>query len=130
MVFGKLYCQSADHYRRGEEHFSQDNLRQAMIEYEAVITNYTPLLNGQVENAAMRLLEIGSKYEEADSLVLAFRAYQSLTSSLTAIQSIVEPFPELKAKGRSELDRVRKLIDETDRLRWQAYEADSTAGTE
>ena len=59
MVFGKLYCQSMSNYRNAEEMFAQDNLRGAMIAYEAVITNYTPLLNGQVREAALRLLEIG-----------------------------------------------------------------------
>jgi hypothetical protein len=128
MVFGRLYCQSADHFRRGEELFGKDDLRGAMIEFEATITNYTPLINGRVERAANRLLEIGARYEAADSLVLAFRAYQSLTSSLTAIESIVEPYKELKNKGRTELARARKQLDENERLRWQTYEADSTAG--
>ena len=109
--------------------FAQDNLRGAMTAYEAVITNYTPLLNGQVGEAALRLLEIGSKFEEADSLVLAFRAYQSLTSALTGIQSIYEPYSELNLRGRTELDLVREKLDEEDRLRWQAYEADTTAST-
>jgi hypothetical protein len=127
MVFGKLYCQSMSNYRQAEEHLNQDKLRPAMIAYEAVITNYTPLLNSQVEDAAQKLLEIGGRYEEADSLVLAFRAYQSLTSALTGIRSIYEPYPDLRRRGRSELDRVKEKIGEIDRLRWQAYEADTTS---
>jgi len=127
MVFTKLHCQSVSHYRKAEQLFNDNKLRQAMIEYEAAITNYTPLANSQVKKSSLRLLEIGRKYEKTDSIYLAYRAYQTLTSSLAAIRSFYEPYKDLADKGRLELDRVMTVIDSLDRQRWQDYEADTTA---
>lgn len=90
-----LYAKTAYHARQefalAEAAYAQDDPQAAMTHYERTIKWYTPF-STVVRRAVERLWQLGTEAEARGDVALALEAYQTLRSSLYAVQSFYIPY--------------------------------------
>ena len=108
-----LYAKTAYNARQdcalGEEAYAQGQYRVAVTHYERTIKWYTPW-SPVVQRAVERLWQLGAEAEARGELSLALEAYQTLRSSLYAVQSLYIPYQSWIPKSEA---RIAPLLAET-----------------
>ena len=114
IIFVALLCTKAAYNARqdfalGEAAYAQGTYTVAVTHYERTIKWYTPF-STVVQLAVERLWQLGAEAEARGDVSLALEAYQTLRSSLYAVQSFYMPYQSWIAKSEA---RIAPLLAKT-----------------
>ena len=93
----------------GEDAYAHGEYKRAITHYERTIKWYTPL-SAVVQRAVERLWQLGTEAETRGEISLALEAYQTLRSSLYAVQSFYIPYQNWIPKSEA---RIAPLLART-----------------
>lgn len=93
-IFFKVFISQYKEFKRAESAFSQQNYKDATVSYETTILFYTPN-SPYIEKSIERMLFIASQYEQKNDIKMALDVYENLRSSLYAVRSFYQPYPEI-----------------------------------
>ena len=93
IVWVNTYQRMREQYALAEKHDAAGEYLQAVTAYETAIHAYVPW-SSRLERSIQRLWEIGQMYEQRGETDMALIAYRSLRSSLLAVRSVYQPYPE------------------------------------
>src|SRR5882762_8862378 len=91
ILYAKVVYNASQDFTLGEDAYTHGEYKRAMTHYERTIKWYTPL-STVVQRAIERLWQLGTEAEARGELALALEAYQTLRSSLYAVQSFYIPY--------------------------------------
>ncbi|MGE3540975.1 MAG: tol-pal system YbgF family protein [Candidatus Tectimicrobiota bacterium] len=91
MLYMKVASNARASFRLGEEAYAAGEFKSAIASYERAIKWYTPW-SAVIAQSIERLWHIGAEAETRQDLSLALQAYQTLRSSLYAVQSVYIPY--------------------------------------
>lgn len=126
----KVTYNARQEFARGEDAYTRGAYTVAVTHYERAIKWYTPG-NTAVRHAVERLWQLGTEAEAREDWPLALEAYQSLRSSLYAVQSFYVPYhswiPKSEARIAPLLAKIKagtepqedKLAQDTTRFAMQ-----------
>jgi hypothetical protein len=114
----KVTYNARQEFAHGEEEYTRGAYDVAITHYERAIKWYTPF-SKTVRMAVERLWQLGTEAETRGDWHLALEAYQSLRSSLYAVQSFYIPYQSWIPKSE---ERIAPLLAKT--------KAGAEAGTE
>src|SRR6266446_2396846 len=114
----KIVYSARQEFVYGEQAFTRGEYAVAITHYERAIKWYTPF-SKTVQLAVERLWQLGTEAEARGNSPLALEAYQSLRSSLYAVQSFYIPYQSWIPKSE---ERIAPLLAKT--------KAGAEAGTE
>jgi len=126
----KVTYNARQEFARGEEAYTCGTYNAAIIHYERAIKWYTPF-SKTVQMAVERLWQLGTEAETREDWPLALEAYQSLRSSLYAVQSFYVPYQSWIPKSEEHIapllaktkigaePRADKLVQDTARFAMQ-----------
>jgi hypothetical protein len=100
---------SRQDFALGEDAYAHGEYKRAITHYERTIKWYTPL-STVVQRAIERLWQLGTEAEARGEFVLALEAYQTLRSSLYAVQSFYIPYQSWIPKSEA---RIAPLLART-----------------
>lgn len=106
MLYVKVAYNSGESFRSGEEAYASGEFKTALTQYERAIKWYTPW-SPLVRRAVERLWQLGTEAEARGDAALALEAYQTLRSSLYAVQSVYIPHQAWIPKGE---ERIAPLL--------------------
>ena len=109
MLYVKVAYNSREAFALGEEAYTRSEYKVAITHYERTIKWYTPL-SRVVQHAVERLWQLGTEAEARGDLSLALEAYQTLRSSLYAVQSFYIPYQSWIPKSE---ERIAPLLAKT-----------------
>jgi len=109
MLYAKIAYNAGQDFAHGEEAYTQSEYQAAITHYERTIKWYTPL-SPVVRRAVERLWQLGTEAEARGEVSLALAAYQSLRSSLYAVQSFYVPYQSWIPKSE---ERIAPLLAQT-----------------
>jgi len=126
----KVTYNARQEFARGEEAYTYGAYNAAITHYERTIKWYTPF-SKTVQRAVERLWQLGTEAETREDWPLALEAYQSLRSSLYAVQSFYVPYQSWIPKSEEHIapllaktkigaePRADKLVQDTTRFAMQ-----------
>jgi len=91
MLYAKTAYNARQDFALGEAAYTHGQYKDAITHYERAIKWYTPFSKA-VHLAVERLWQLGTEAETRGEVALALEAYQTLRSSLYAVQSFYIPF--------------------------------------
>src|SRR2546422_3856655 len=109
ILYAKVAYNSGQDFALGEDAYTHGEYKRAMTHYERTIKWYTPL-STVVQRAVERLWQLGTEAEARGELSLALEAYQTLRSSLYAVQSFYIPYQSWIPKSE---ERIAPLLAKT-----------------
>jgi len=109
LLYAKTAYNARQDFALGEEAYTQGKYKVAVTHYERTIKWYTPL-SPVVQRAVERLWQLGMEAEARGEVSLALEAYQTLRSSLYAVQSFYVPYQSWIAKSE---ERIAPLLAKT-----------------
>jgi hypothetical protein len=109
ILYAKVAYNSHQDFALGEDAYTHGEYKRAMTHYERTIKWYTPL-STVVQRAVERLWQLGTEAEARGELSLALEAYQTLRSSLYAVQSFYIPYQSWIPKSE---ERIAPLLAKT-----------------
>src|SRR2546425_5939612 len=109
LLYAKTAYNARQDFALGEEAYTQGKYKVAVTHYERTIKWYTPL-SPVVQRAVERLWQLGMEAEARGEVSLALEAYQTLRSSLYAVQSFYIPYQSWIAKTEA---RMAPLLAKT-----------------
>src|SRR5438132_11765136 len=109
LLYAKTAYNSRQDFALGEDAYTHGEYKQAITYYERTIKWYTPL-STVVQRAVERLWQLGTEAEARGELSLALEAYQTLRSSLYAVQSFYIPYQSWIPKSEA---RIAPLLAKT-----------------
>jgi len=109
LLYAKAAYNSRQDFALGEDAYTQGEYKRAMTHYERTIKWYTPF-STVVQRAVERLWQLGTEAEARGEISLALEAYQTLRSSLYAVQSFYIPYQSWIPKSE---ERIAPLLAKT-----------------
>jgi hypothetical protein len=109
LLYAKVAYNSRQDFVLGEDAYTHGEYKRAITHYERTIKWYTPL-STVVQRAVERLWQLGTEAEARGELSLALEAYQTLRSSLYAVQSFYIPYQSWIPKSE---ERIAPLLAKT-----------------
>jgi hypothetical protein len=109
MLYVKVAYNASHDFALGEESYTHGEYKVAITHYERTIKWYTPL-STVVQRAVERLWQLGTEAEARGDVSLALEAYQTLRSSLYAVQSFYIPYQSWIPKSEA---RIAPLLAKT-----------------
>src|SRR2546425_4383393 len=109
ILYAKVMYNASQDFTLGEEAYTRSEYKVAITHYERTIKWYTPL-SRVVQHAVERLWQLGTEAEARGDLSLALEAYQTLRSSLYAVQSFYIPYQSWIPKSEA---RMAPLLAKT-----------------
>src|SRR6266516_4745105 len=109
LLYAKTAYNARQDFALGEEAYTHGEYKRAITHYERTIKWYTPL-STVVQRAVERLWQLGTEAEARGELSLALEAYQTLRSSLYAVQSFYIPYQSWIPKSE---ERIAPLLAKT-----------------
>jgi len=109
LLYTKTAYNSRQDFALGEDAYTHGEYKRAITHYERAIKWYTPL-SAVVQCAVERLWQIGTEAEARGDLSVALEAYQTLRSSLYAVQSFYIPYQSWIPKSE---ERIAPLLAKT-----------------
>src|SRR5947208_2443816 len=109
LLYAKTAYNSHQDFALGEDAYVHGEYKRALNHYERTIKWYTPL-STVVQRAVERLWQLGTEAEARGELSLALEAYQTLRSSLYAVQSFYIPYQSWIPKSE---ERIAPLLAKT-----------------
>jgi len=109
LLYAKTAYNSRQDFALGEDAYTHGEYKRAMTHYERTIKWYTPL-STVVQRAVERLWQLGTEAEARGEISLALEAYQTLRSSLYAVQSFYIPYQSWIPKSE---ERIAPLLAKT-----------------
>src|SRR5712664_2832217 len=109
ILYAKVVYNASQDFTLGEEAYTRSEYKVAITHYERTIKWYTPL-SRVVQNAVERLWQLGTEAEARGDLSMALAAYQTLRSSLYAVQSFYIPYQSWIPKSE---ERIAPLLAKT-----------------
>ena len=91
ILYAKVTYNASQDFALGEDAYTHGEYKRAIAHYERTIKWYTPL-STVVQRAVERLWQLGTEAEARGEISLALEAYQTLRSSLYAVQSFYIPY--------------------------------------
>ena len=91
ILYAKVAYNASQDFALGENAYTHGEYKRAITHYERTIKWYTPLSTA-VQRAVERLWQLGTEAEARGEISLALEAYQTLRSSLYAVQSFYIPY--------------------------------------
>ena len=101
ILYAKVAYNAGQDFALGENAYTHGEYKRAITHYERTIKWYTPLSTA-VQRAVERLWQLGTEAEARGEISLALEVYQTLRSSLYAVQSFYIPYQSWipKSEGR------------------------------
>jgi hypothetical protein len=109
LLYAKTAYNSRQDFALGEDAYTHGEYKRAITHYERTIKWYTPL-STVVQRAVERLWQLGTEAEARGEISLALEAYQTLRSSLYAVQSFYIPYQGWISKSE---ERIAPLLAKT-----------------
>ena len=109
ILYAKVAYNASQDFALGEDAYTHGEYKRAITHYERTIKWYTPL-SSAVQRAVERLWQLGTEAEARGELSLALEAYQTLRSSLYAVQSFYIPYQSWIPKSEA---RIAPLLAKT-----------------
>ena len=109
ILYAKVTYNASQDFALAEETYTRGEYKVAITHYERTIKWYAPL-STVVQRAVARLWRIGTEAEASGELTLALEAYQTLRSSLYAVQSFYIPYQSSIPKSE---ERIALLLAKT-----------------
>lgn len=109
ILYTNVAYNSRQDFALGEDAYAHGEYKRAITHYERTIKWYTPL-STVVQRAIERLWQLGTEAEARGEFVLALEAYQTLRSSLYAVQSFYIPYQSWIPKSEA---RIAPLLART-----------------
>ena len=109
LLYIKTTYNSRQDFALGEDAYAHGAYKRAITHYERAIKWYTPLSTA-VQRAVERLWQLGTEAEARGEISLALEAYQTLRSSLYAVQSFYIPYQSWIPKSE---ERIAPLLART-----------------
>jgi hypothetical protein len=109
ILYAKVAYNASQDFALGEDAYTHGEYKRAITHYERTIKWYTPLSTA-VQRAVERLWQLGTEAEARDEISLALEAYQTLRSSLYAVQSFYIPYLSWIPKSEA---RIAPLLAKT-----------------
>ena len=109
ILYAKVAYNASQDFAFGEEAYTHGEYKAAITHYERTIKWYTPL-STVVQRAVERLWQLGTEAEARGEFSLALEAYQTLRSSLYAVQSFYIPYQSWIPKSEA---RIAPLLAKT-----------------
>src|SRR5262245_52096018 len=109
LLYAKTVYNSRQDFALGEDAYTHGEYKRAITHYERTIKWYTPLSTA-VQRAVERLWQLGTEAEAHGEISLALEAYQTLRSSLYAVQSFYIPYQSWIPKSEA---RIAPLLAKT-----------------
>lgn len=109
MLYAKTAYNARQDFALGEAAYTHGQYKDAITHYERAIKWYTPFSN-TVRLAVERLWQLGTEAETRGEVALALEAYQTLRSSLYAVQSFYIPYQSWIPKSE---ERIAPLLAKT-----------------
>ena len=109
LLYAKIAYNASQDFTYGEAAYTNGEYKAAITHYERTIKWYTPL-SPVVQRAVERLWQLGTEAEARGDGSLALEAYQTLRSSLYAVQSFYLPYHSWIAQSA---ERIAPLLAQT-----------------
>src|SRR5215510_10441599 len=109
ILYAKVTYNANQDFVLGENAYTHGEHKRAITHYERTIKWYTPL-STVVQRAVERLWQLGTEAEARGDVSLALEAYQTLRSSLYAVQSFYIPYQSWIPKSE---ERIAPLLAKT-----------------
>jgi hypothetical protein len=109
ILYAKVAYNASQDFALGENAYTHGEYKRAITHYERTIKWYTPLSTA-VQRAVERLWQLGTEAEARGEISLALEAYQTLRSSLYAVQSFYIPYQSWIPKSEA---RIAPLLAKT-----------------
>jgi len=109
ILYAKVTYNASQDFALGEDAYTHGEYKRAITHYERTIKWYTPL-STTVQRAVERLWQLGTEAEVRGEISLALEAYQTLRSSLYAVQSFYIPYQSWIPKSEA---RIAPLLAKT-----------------
>ena len=109
ILYAKVAYNASQDFALGEDAYTHGEYKRAITHYERTIKWYTPLSTA-VQHAVERLWQLGTEAEARGEISLALEAYQTLRSSLYAVQSFYIPYQNWIPKSE---ERIAPLLAKT-----------------
>jgi hypothetical protein len=109
ILYAKVAYNASQDFALGENAYTHGEYKRAITHYERTIKWYTPLSTA-VQRAVERLWQLGTEAEARGEISLALEAYQTLRSSLYAVQSFYIPYQSWILKSEA---RIAPLLAKT-----------------
>src|SRR5215510_11639611 len=109
ILYAKVTYNASQDFALAEEAYTRSEYKVAITHYERTIKWYAPL-STVVQRAVARLWQLGTDAEASGELFLALEAYQTLRSSLYAVQSFYIPYQSWIPKSE---ERIAPLLAKT-----------------
>jgi hypothetical protein len=109
ILYAKVAYNASQDFALGEDAYTHGEYKQAITHYERTIRWYSPLSTA-VQRAVERLWQLGTEAEARSDISLALEAYQTLRSSLYAVQSFYIPYQSWIPKSEA---RIAPLLAKT-----------------
>jgi len=109
ILYAKVAYNASQDFALGEDAYTHGEYKRAMTHYERTIKWYSPL-STVVQRAVERLWQLGTEAEARGEITLALEAYQTLRSSLYAVQSFYIPYQSWIPKSE---ERIAPLLAKT-----------------
>jgi hypothetical protein len=109
ILYAKVAYNSRQDFALGEGAYTHGEYKRAITHYERTIKWYTPL-STVVQRAVERLWQLGTEAEARGEFSLALEAYQTIRSSLYAVQSFYIPYKDWIPKSEA---RIAPLLART-----------------
>jgi hypothetical protein len=109
ILYAKVAYNASQDFALGENAYTHGEYKRAITHYERTIKWYTPLSTA-VQRAVERLWQLGTEAEAWGEISLALEAYQTLRSSLYAVQSFYIPYQSWIPKSEA---RIAPLLAKT-----------------
>src|SRR5215510_1847695 len=109
ILYAKVTYNANQDFVLGENAYTHGEYKRAITHYERTIKWYTPLSTA-VQRAVERLWQLGTEAEARGEISLALEAYQTLRSSLYAVQSFYIPYQSWIPKSE---ERIAPLLAKT-----------------
>jgi hypothetical protein len=109
ILYAKVMYNANQDFALAEEAYTHGEYKVAITHYERTIKWYAPL-STVVQRAVTRLWQLGTEAEANGEFALALEAYQTLRSSLYAVQSFYIPYQSWIPKSE---ERIAPLLAQT-----------------
>jgi hypothetical protein len=109
ILYAKVAYNASQDFALGENAYTHGEYKRAITHYERTIKWYSPLSTA-VQRAVERLWQLGTEAEARGEISLALEAYQTLRSSLYAVQSFYIPYQSWIPKSEA---RIAPLLAKT-----------------
>src|SRR5262245_34340367 len=109
ILYAKVAYNANQDFALGEDACTHGEYKRAITHYERTIKWYIPLSTA-VQRAVERLWQLGTEAEARGEVSLALEAYQTLRSSLYAVQSFYIPYQSWIPKSEA---RIAPLLAKT-----------------